>query len=152
MKKFFAGAVLICTIFLLSTILTPMSNADWTMFRYDTSHSGAGTGNPALTTTLIWKYATNGPVESSPAVAGGVVYVGSDDGNIYAFNATNGVQLWNYSTGNSVYSSPAVVSGVVYVGSESGNLYALNASDGSQLWKYTISDEGVFCLPQLATA
>ena len=55
---------------------------------------------------------------SSPAVANGVVYVGSGmDGNVYALNATTGVKLWNYTTGSEVYSSPAVVNGVVYVGS-----------------------------------
>ena len=56
-------------------------------------------------------------VYSSPAVVGGVVYVGSDDGNVYALNAANGAKLWNYTTGSEVYSSPAVVDGVVYIGS-----------------------------------
>ena len=55
---------------------------------------------------------------SSPAVVDGVVYVGSDDGNVYALNASSGAKLWNYTTGGDVYSSPAVVGGVVYVGSD----------------------------------
>jgi len=54
------------------------------MFHADPSHNGAGTGNPALTPTLLWKYTSDGYVESSPAVVNGVVYVGSLDGNIYA--------------------------------------------------------------------
>ena len=71
-------------------------------------------------------------VWSSPAVVNGVVYIGSDDDNVYALNATSGIQLWNYTTGDQVYSSPAVVSGVVYVGSDDDNVYALNATDGEQ--------------------
>ena len=40
---------------------------------------------------------------SSPAVANGVVYVGSDDGNVYALNATTGAKLWSYTTGGYVW-------------------------------------------------
>jgi outer membrane protein assembly factor BamB len=66
-------------------------------------------------------------VYSSPAVANGVVYVGSWDYNIYALNARTGALLWKYTTGNQVNSSPAVANGVVYVGSSDYNVYALNA-------------------------
>ena len=76
-------------------------------------------------------------VYSSPAVVGGVVYIGSEDGNVYALNAANGAELWNYTTGGTVDSSPAVVGGVVYIGSDDGNVYALNAANGAKLWNYT---------------
>jgi eukaryotic-like serine/threonine-protein kinase len=39
----------------------------------------------ASTGTKLWSYTTGGGVYSSPTVADGVVYVGSDDGNVYAF-------------------------------------------------------------------
>ena len=51
---------------------------------------------------------TGGIIISRPAVADGIVYVGSEDNNLYAFNATNGNQLWNYTTGYYVDSDPAV--------------------------------------------
>ena len=73
---------------------------------------------------------------SSPAVVNGVVYFGSDDGNVYALNASTGAKLWSYATGDGVDSSPAVANGVVYVGSDDGNVYALNASTGAKLWSY----------------
>ena len=63
-------------------------------------------------------------VDSSPAVANGVVYVGSEDNNVYALNASTGALLWKYATGSVVTSSPAVANGVVYVGSDDNNLYA----------------------------
>src|SRR5690349_16595963 len=53
-----------------------------------------------------WTYTTGGAIESSPAVAGGVVYVGSHDNNLYAFDAKTGKKLWSYVTGNPIYSSP----------------------------------------------
>ena len=77
-----------------------------------------GTGNQVLTPTLLWNYTfTNGLlVDSSPAVVSGVVYVDSNDKNIYALNARTGTQLWNCTIDGGI-SSPAVVGGVVYVGS-----------------------------------
>ena len=61
---------------------------------------------------------------SSPAVANGVVYVGSCDNNVYALNASTGAELWSYTTGTMGVSSPAVANGVVYVGSDDGKVYA----------------------------
>ena len=64
----------------------------------------------------------------------GVVYGGSDEGKLYAFDAagTSGCAgnpktcqpLWNSVTGDDVESSPAVANGVVYVGSDDHKLYA----------------------------
>ncbi|HEY8673711.1 MAG TPA: PQQ-binding-like beta-propeller repeat protein [Candidatus Dormibacteraeota bacterium] len=34
----------------------------------------------------MWTGTTGGPVDSSPAVANGVVYVGSGDGKLYAYS------------------------------------------------------------------
>lgn len=39
-----------------------------------------------------WSYTTGGNVGTSPAVANGVVYVGSADGNVYALNASTGAE------------------------------------------------------------
>lgn len=72
------------------------------------------------------------------AVANGVVYVGSDDGNVYALNATTGAELWSFDTGGTV-SSPAVADGTVYVGSGNGEVYALDAATGGELWSYDTS-------------
>ena len=38
----------------------------------------------ATTGKLLWTYTTGNKVESSPAVAGNMVYVGNDDGYVYA--------------------------------------------------------------------
>ncbi len=71
----------------------------------------------AQTGEVVWSYATGGAVISSPAVANGVVYVGSFNDNIYALSAATGAVLWSYQTGTRVESSPAVSNGIVYVGS-----------------------------------
>ena len=73
----------------------------------------------------LWRFATGSIVRSSPAVIDGVVYVGSDDDNVYAIDAATGSERWRFATGSYVRSSPAVVDGVAYVGSWDGNVYAL---------------------------
>ena len=82
---------------------------------------------------------TAGGVQSSPAVANGVVYVGSEDDNLYAFDA-NGVTgcsgtpttcspLWTATiTAFPIDSSPTVENGVVYVGSSNQEVQAYDAS------------------------
>jgi outer membrane protein assembly factor BamB len=63
-------------------------------------------------------------VISSPAVANGVVYISSNDGNLYALDASTGQRPWSYGTTSAFYSSPAVANGEVYIGSYSSSVYA----------------------------
>jgi outer membrane protein assembly factor BamB len=114
------------------------------MFHYDANRTGdyspvAGTTGTSV--SLLWQYPTYGWVSSSPTVANGVVYVGSDDDNIYALGAINGTVLWSYSTGGSVGSSPAVANGIVYAEDTAPQytIYALDASNGTELWSQEIT-------------
>ena len=84
----------------------------------------------------IWNFTTNGYVTSSPAVADGIVYFGSDDHNIYALNAETGQKVWSYKTGDAIDSYAAVANGVVYIGSKDDYVYALNAKTGEKIWTY----------------
>ena len=84
------------------------------------AHSGAN----------LWSYTSGSYVFSSPAVANGVVYVGSADDNLYALKASTGTLLWGYTTGHYVNSSPTVANGAVYVGSYDGKLYAFGLPRG----------------------
>jgi len=108
----------------------------WPMFHHDLTHSGYSTSTAPRTNQTLWTYAIRGMVDSSSAVANGVVYVGSDDDYVYALNAATGALVWEYPTGGAVFSSPAVANGVVYVDSEDHNVYALNAATGAYIWDY----------------
>src|SRR5260221_263665 len=50
------------------------------------------------TSPLYWTYPT-GSIQFSPAVAGGVVYVGSMDDKLYALDAVTGALKWSNATG-----------------------------------------------------
>ena len=89
---------------------------------------------------LIWTFTTGGWVLTAPVVADGVVYVGSDDGSLYALSAGTGEPLWSFATDDVVRSAPTVVDGTVYFGSNDNHLYALDAATGEELWRYDTGD------------
>ena len=107
---------------------------DGKLYAFDATGSDADCSGTPRVCDPLWTATTNGAVRSSPAVANGVVYVGSDDGNVYAYDARGQVNcsaqsktctpLWSASTGGAVKSSPAVANGFLYVGSDDGKLYA----------------------------
>lgn len=76
----------------------------------------------------------------------GVIYFGSDDGNVYALETDAGIQKWSFETDNGVWSTPALFEGVLYVTSLDGTLYVLDAEDGSLLWTFE-TDSGIASTP-----
>ena len=67
------------------------------------------------------------------------VYVGTEMGNLYVFNATSGAQIWKFKAGGPILSSVAAGNGTVYFGSMDGSVYAVGANTGTQVWKSTLS-------------
>jgi parallel beta-helix repeat protein len=111
----------------------------WPMFHHNIKHTGYTESPAPNTNKTMWSYTTGGYVESSPAVAYGMVFVGSNDGDVYALDQYTGALVWNYTTGagTAVYSSPAVAYGNVYVASFDHKVYCLNAATGAHIWNRT---------------
>lgn len=87
-------------------------------------------------TELLWKFACEDEVRSSPCVAGGMLFVGCYDTNLYALDLGRGEFRWKYPTEGGISSSPAVWQDFVFVGSEDGALYALDMRRGSLRWTF----------------
>jgi parallel beta-helix repeat protein len=104
------------------------------VYAYSADGSTNCTGSPK-TCTPLWTATTGAAVTSSPAITNGVVYVGSNDGKLYAFdfagtkNCSAGTctPLWTATTGGAVSSSPAIAYDTVFVGSADAKLYAFDA-------------------------
>jgi outer membrane protein assembly factor BamB len=77
----------------------------------------------AKTGKARWTFTTNGRVESSPAIAGGRVYVGSSDGRLYVLNLASGAKVWEFNAGSPITASPAIAQGSVVIGAKDGRLY-----------------------------
>jgi outer membrane protein assembly factor BamB len=119
----------------LSAITHYLVRTDWSQFQFSAGKTGYNPYENLLTPstvgnlTLKWTLPTGGPIGGSPAVSGGVVYIGSQDSYLYAIEATTGHLLWAGATSGAIeFSSPAVADGRVFVGTDSGSFYAFSAS------------------------
>lgn len=88
----------------------------------------------------IWSFPTSNRImHTSPAIYQGTLFITSEDGYIYALNASSGSLEWKTLIGGS-WSPPTVYNNIVYVGSHLGGsqydgFYALNWKNGSKIWK-----------------
>ena len=112
---------------------------DWPMFRHDAQHTGTAI-SPTANGNLSWQFSTGDKIRSSAAVVNGVAYVGSNNGYVYALNASSGALIWQYHSGSQIESSPAVIDNVVYIGvlwdGHNGYVSALNATTGALIWRF----------------
>jgi outer membrane protein assembly factor BamB len=116
------------------------------------------------TGTRRWRYATEGAglfsgdfgfdrrsIQSSPAIAQGVAFVGARDGFVYAVNVADGKLRWRFDHKISwIIGSPAVADGVVYAGSSDAHfVQALDAAAGREIWR-TMVGVPVWSSPSVA--
>lgn len=94
---------------------------------------------------LSWRYETASAVETTPAVADDMVYVGSNDGSVYALDVKSGDFQWRYDLGVQIDSVEAAPGGVLYVGSRDDDIYAIEGSTGRLLWQ-SLAGEGISSL------
>jgi eukaryotic-like serine/threonine-protein kinase len=120
-------------------------NQDAVMFRGNPQHTGVYAAPPiSKSSKLKWKFHTGGLIVSSPAVANGLLYIGSADGNFYAIDSESGKLKWKFDAKSRIPSSPAVADGAVYFGAYDGNFYALDATTGALKWKFQTGGERRF--------
>jgi len=81
----------------------------------------------------------------SPAVHRGVVYIGSEHGELFALAARSGEQLWAFDAAGAIRSAPSISSGdgILYFGAGDGKIYALEAASGRKLWEFQTGDKVV---------
>ncbi|MEM2119498.1 MAG: PQQ-binding-like beta-propeller repeat protein [Archaeoglobaceae archaeon] len=82
-----------------------------------------------------WNFTANGKIDSSPAIANGIVYFATNvrEGAIYAVDATNGKLLWQYKLippeggAYNIMSSPFIANNKLYIGADDGNIYCFGS-------------------------
>jgi polyvinyl alcohol dehydrogenase (cytochrome) len=98
---------------------------------------------------VAWAFAFPGAsrARSQPTVAGGSIFVGSQDGTLYSLDFETGCVRWSFKADGEVRSSPTVPAWPanspaakprVYFGDFKGNAYALDAGTGELIWKHRI--------------
>lgn len=92
----------------------------------------------------IWRSEVSSEVIARPAVANGTVVVRTNDGKLFALEASSGLRRWVYDRsvppltlrGNS---APVIASDLVIAGSDNGRLTALQLTNGTVFWETAIS-------------
>lgn len=150
--------VITLTFFLLSGVLASGLIAARAFNQKSALHmlqKGTSNNNNGM---LVWRYQTGAAIQSGGTLVGGIVYIGSLDGYIYALNASTGTLVWSYGTNpvnsnNEIYESiPQVINGMVYVDSSDGYMYAIDASKGTLVWDTEIGNSCSDCSASPAVA
>lgn len=104
------------------------------------------------TLELKWSYAFPNATRarSQPAIAYGAVYVGSQDGTVYAFDLETGCERWRFQASAEVRTAivltPTAQDGsapkqpLLYFGDIISNFYALDALTGTLQWSKKMDD------------
>src|SRR4030095_7091547 len=82
---------------------------------------------------------------SHPTVAGGRLFVGSQNGTVYSLDTKTGCIHWTFSAAGGVRTALAVAPAgasrlVVYFADTAANVYALDAETGRRLWVRRVDD------------
>lgn len=85
---------------------------------------------------LIWKFECEDEIRGTPLVAGGMVYIGCYDYNLYALDAANGEFVWKYAADAGIVSRPFLYEGNIYLGSEDKRLHVISQRSGKVVWTY----------------
>lgn len=111
-------------------------SGSWNIFRGDAALSGMADAVLADRLRLSWSVTLGNELKASPVVEADTVYVGADDGVLYAVNLHDGSIRWRAELGAAVEAPALWHGGMVYVGDMAGVLHALAAADGTVAWRF----------------
>ena len=85
-------------------------------------------------------------VRSQPTVTATMVYIGSQEGTVYALDANTGCIRWTFDAGTEVrgamklHTHPTDGRSILVFGDTKANAYSLNATTGQLLWKTKVHE------------
>jgi polyvinyl alcohol dehydrogenase (cytochrome) len=127
---------------------SPDATTGW---RFQPPEAAGFTAEQVPQLKLKWAFAMPGAASAAwaqPTVVGGAVFIGSDNGFVYALDARSGCVHWSYEAKGQVRSAVVIgdvpaTAGVRYAaffGDYRGNVYAVNAETGTELWTRRVDD------------
>ncbi|MEW6583692.1 MAG: PQQ-binding-like beta-propeller repeat protein [Actinomycetota bacterium] len=107
-------------------VIVPAMNGRVTAYR-------RGDGKP------LWTFSTGGsPVETSPLVVGGEVYVGDHAGRLHSLAVRTGAVRWTYRAPGAIKGAAAEAGDTVIVGDYAGGVQAVRRSTGALVWRAAV--------------
>src|SRR5882762_6615140 len=102
---------------------------------------GAWSALDVATGNILWQTADPiaGSIDrGSVSVANGVLYAGSNSGEMYALDATTENTLWNFASGGTVIDGPSIVDGALYWGS---GYREIAGTGNNKVFAFTLAEE-----------
>lgn len=84
----------------------------------------------------LWQDGISAKISGGLTAAYNKLFVGTEDGYLYALNVDNGEQVWRANIGGEILAAPVTDENMVLVTTSSGKLFALDADTGEQNWQY----------------
>jgi len=91
--------------------------------------------------SVLWAFTLPRVSRGGPTIAGGLVFVGTDDGVVYAINEAAGGQVWTAETDGLIVGPLAASGDMVFGVAENGHqaastVYGWHADTGKEAWSY----------------
>jgi serine/threonine protein kinase/outer membrane protein assembly factor BamB len=112
-----------------------LAAAGWELAKGGGGTAAAATGDTA-DHRVAWTYKAGAPVRTGAAIStdGTQLYIGSDNGKVYALDAANGKATGTYPTGGGAVSGVAMAGTTLLAGSVNGKVYAFDTGGDGQSW------------------
>jgi polyvinyl alcohol dehydrogenase (cytochrome) len=101
---------------------------------------------PHLTLKWAFGFADATSAWAQPTIAGGRLFVGSQNGSVYALDASSGCIVWTYAAHAGVRTSIAIGaqhpsrSSMAFFADQNGWVYAVDAASGKEIWSRKVDD------------
>ena len=82
-----------------------------------------------------WRFQMAGASKATPLYHQGAIYVGSNDGYLYALDAENGTLKWKFPAGAEILCSATVWNDKILFGAGNGKFFAVNPL-GKEVWTF----------------
>lgn len=83
----------------------------------------------------FWDSRLSALLAGGPVAGLNKIFIGSENGKIYALDAETGKLAWQSDIKGEVINTPAIDSGVLVVNTASGIMKGINADNGEEIWK-----------------
>lgn len=102
---------------------------------YTIARSGKIVALSAASGRVLWTRNLHSLGYSTPAVAGGRIFVGGFDSALHAYHARTGLELWKRRVGGRILGAPVVIGRLVFFSTLERRTYAVRVSDGRVVWR-----------------
>jgi outer membrane protein assembly factor BamB len=99
------------------------------------SHAGTYLAVSPRDGAILWRREI-GPVSGTPLVTGDVVYIGTDDGLLYALDTATGAVKWKHEARGGILRPPVLGGDVVLFTTDNDRLIAVDRATGKFRWQY----------------